>query len=215
MRTAHAIYALVDPETGRVRYVGQTSRPLGARLYHHVWDAVHHPHKNRKDAWICNLAARGLRPAIVLLERAEDWKTREKFWVAQFPDLLNCTEGGEGIVGYRHTPEARQKIAAANRLKAGKKRSPEAVENIRRGQLGRKATAETRAKMSKAKQGRTASPETKARMRATWSSPERREQCRQNAMKRWDREREESRRAMQDWLSRPESTISLSMTQTN
>ena len=212
MRAPHSIYGLADPGTGKFRYVGQTHRTLGARLYHHIWDAIHHSHKNRKDAWICNLMVRGLRPNIVLLEETSSWKTREKFWISQFPDLLNCTEGGEGIVGYRHTPEARQKIAAANKLRAGKKRTGEALANITRGNLsrrGRPQSAETIAKKVAALRGKKASPELCAKRKAMWATPERREQGRLNAQKRWDREEAEWR------ASYPESFTSLSTTQTN
>jgi hypothetical protein len=52
----HIIYALVDPRTHQVRYVGKTSKPIGERLGHHVGAARRNVKKPVYD-WI-----RGLHP---------------------------------------------------------------------------------------------------------------------------------------------------------
>lgn len=49
-------------------------------------------------------------------------RERIAFWRADGADLANLTDGGEGMSGYKQTPEAIAKVAAAHR---GMKRSPE------------------------------------------------------------------------------------------
>jgi len=78
------IYGLIDPrEPNRVRYVGQARR-AGARLAAHLSDSTH-PH-TKKDRWIAGLAAEGLYPDMVLLERTKpdaDVDLVERWWIAQ------------------------------------------------------------------------------------------------------------------------------------
>lgn len=63
----------------------------------------------------------------------------------------NHGAGGEkGGNGYRHTEEAKEKIAAANR---GKHLSVETRKKVSEARTGRRPSAETRAKLSKAKRG--------------------------------------------------------------
>ncbi len=58
------IYALCDPDTSAVRYIGQTNQPLGARLYTHMME----PHEGApKQAWLHELKQRGGQPAIKAL----------------------------------------------------------------------------------------------------------------------------------------------------
>lgn len=58
----------------------------------------------------------------------------------------NCTFGGEGSVGYRHTPTS---IVKMSKPRSGKARS-----NMSKAQMGKKASTMTRAKMSKARKGK-------------------------------------------------------------
>jgi len=77
----------------------------------------------------------------------------EKYWIKKFDTFhngLNCTEGGDGIHGYRHSEETKKKIGLANLKRKGIK-------------TGKKASKETRMKMSLAH--RNISNLTRERMR--------------------------------------------------
>lgn len=66
-RMTYTIYALVDPNTREVRYVGQTGLTVAKRLRYHLWTA-------RKDPRPVYEWMRGLRPAapiIVILQHIE------------------------------------------------------------------------------------------------------------------------------------------------
>lgn len=117
----NAIYALVDPRTGFIRYVGKTSCPLNRRLAGHINDSLRRRFQVPRFRWIGRLLNAGLRPEIVELEQCEDWQDAEQFWISYLRfvgcDLLNATAGGDGTHGHRHKPETkeRQRLAAINR----------------------------------------------------------------------------------------------------
>jgi len=67
---------------------------------------------SHKASWFKNMRDAGVTARMDLLEgfscRA-DANAAEIFWIAQFRawgfDLTNATDGGEGVVGYKYTPE--------------------------------------------------------------------------------------------------------------
>lgn len=98
------IYALLDPVSNEVRYVGYTRRTIADRLKYHVWDSTRAgPHgKTKKAKWLRGLARDKRVPGIAVLQVGRgDWSTAEQFWVAAFRqagmDLLNMTAGGTGV----------------------------------------------------------------------------------------------------------------------
>lgn len=187
------IYALVDPNTQQVRYVGKSNNPQ-VRLYRHFKEKGH-TYKNR---WLQSLRERGLTPEIRILEEApvSQWQERERYWIAfyreQGLDLANGTDGGDGVHGMRHTDEAKAKIGAAskgNQHGKGYKLTPEqkarqvaalkghAVkpdtgEKIAATKRGKPRSEETKAKMSAAFKGKPLDDERKARMRGRKHSEE-------------------------------------------
>ena len=90
------IYGLVDPETGKMRYVGKSNNPK-VRYQYHLQDKKTNPHKT---AWICGLSERGLKPELVILEETtqKQWEERERYWIKRYRDegapLVNILEGG-------------------------------------------------------------------------------------------------------------------------
>lgn len=56
----YTIYALVDPNTREVRYVGQTGLTVAKRIQYHLWTA-------RKDARPVYAWMRGLLPAVPII----------------------------------------------------------------------------------------------------------------------------------------------------
>lgn len=132
----YRIYALKDPRTNAVRYVGVTVGTIEDRSRQHISDARGTWSKTRNSAWIRSLFKSSLLPAVSLLEETDD-KLREVFWIAEYRkagvDLTNHTDGGEGTVGYRHTEEAKE---AVRRAKSGVKCSPESSRLKSEARLG-------------------------------------------------------------------------------
>lgn len=92
-----------------------------------------------------------------------DWlNDRERHWIGFFKDrgdrLTNATDGGLGILGYRHTDEAKRKIGE-HRNFLGKTHSEESREKI--GNASRKAQLD-----GGFRKGRTHSLETRIRLAA-------------------------------------------------
>jgi len=94
------IYALIDPPTGAVRYIGQTVRSLRDRLREHREDAVLDPTQGAKQQWLYGLHRAGIAPRIVELARVPylERDRAEQWWIAEYrrrgTDLLNLSPGG-------------------------------------------------------------------------------------------------------------------------
>lgn len=157
------IYALTDPETSVIRYVGKTNNP-GYRLKSHSKPVL--KPRTHRGYWVNSLLARGLQPAMVVCDTCDDEATAnelEKAWIKLFRmagvPLTNCTDGGDGMAGYKHTEESKQK----NRLASlGRECTTKAKEKLRLANLGKQHTDETKAKP----RGLHHSDETKQKMRA-------------------------------------------------
>lgn len=89
------IYALVDPRTDAIRYVGVTSQQLETRLSMHL-SSVSAGKTSPVYQWIAELRELGLRPTIKLVEETHD-RLREMYWIAFFRergmDLTNSDDG--------------------------------------------------------------------------------------------------------------------------
>lgn len=112
-----AIYALCDPDFSP-RYVGKTVRHLHERHKAHIREATRNP-RLPVHRWMRKRMDAGHRLVIWLLEYVAadaDWAARERYWIARFrsrgDDLLNLTDGGEGLAGHPKSPELRERIAA-------------------------------------------------------------------------------------------------------
>jgi len=94
------IYALRDPVSGEIRYIGKSTNPI-KRLRTHIEQS--HQKNTHKECWIIGLLNIGLKPDIEILEIVSafsDWEAREKWWIAEGRDLgwrlTNTTDGGDG-----------------------------------------------------------------------------------------------------------------------
>lgn len=135
------IYALSDPTTSEVRYVGKTIN-LRKRYLKHLNPSSKCKHCS---AWIQGLLKEGLEPNQQVLETLSPdacWEPVEQKWIAYYKaagcDLTNITAGGEGgatygRLGKKNTPEH---IKKSSRLGVSVKHTPESnkkrVEGIRR-----------------------------------------------------------------------------------
>ena len=119
------IYALTYPGTDRVRYVGKTARSPRKRHNEHIAAAIRGVPRLPVHRWIKSLYKRGSWSCMWHLERVpegEDWAARERHWIEKFRseghDLLNLTEGGEGLLGLSRPQSVREAIAAGLRTGA-------------------------------------------------------------------------------------------------
>lgn len=146
------IYALRDPRTDDIRYIGKSLNPR-ERFVQHL--------RSRRNSdcarWIQSLRCEGLEPTLEILEQTTeaDWQARERFRVADALangcDLTNADGGGWG--GRKPTERTRLKLS--------------------RSHIGKKHSAEARAKMSRARKGVPKSEAHKAFMSSrphTWGA---------------------------------------------
>jgi hypothetical protein len=112
-----SIYALLDPNTAEVRYVGKSVNPA-LRYASHIHSRLHP--RTHCGKWIRSLAIKGHRPEMVILEDSADWHEAEPFWISYFKflgaRLTNHSTGGEmGPIGYTPSHEARTKMSSSQR----------------------------------------------------------------------------------------------------
>lgn len=117
------IYALLDPNTDEVRYIGKADNPR-FRLGRHL--GQHEPRSTHKSNWIKSLTDRGQQPILKILEEIDtlSWEQAEKRWIQHYRalgcNLVNTTEGGEG--GATVTKENISEQERERRREAGRRR---------------------------------------------------------------------------------------------
>ena len=156
------IYALLDPETKEIRYIGKTDNPP-ERLKNHLNEQG----KWHRINWLKSLKKRGLKPVMRIIEEVAEginWEERERYWIAYYQsigiNLVNRTDGGdcgpdctgmhlmkspEALINLRamlaarnRTPEMRAASRKHGLARRGTTMSPEARANISRAQIGKK-----------------------------------------------------------------------------
>lgn len=109
------VYGLASSADGVIRYIGQTTKPLAIRLKQHLKEAFRQ--RNHRAHWIRALLARGDRLLVVELVENAVLNVTEQQVIAEFrargAALVNNTDGGQAFLGYKPTPEVRQKMSAA------------------------------------------------------------------------------------------------------
>jgi hypothetical protein len=164
------IYALHNGDHN-YRYIGLTTKTPEERLKGHIDTAKYDPKKNpHKSRWIVkNTNSNSL--FIEVLEYypdipLKDLHKREMVCIAKAKlegwSLLNATEGGEGTVGIKMSPEA---VEAMRERLTGRKNGPrpeEVRKRISESHMGIRPSDETRAKLSAWHSGKTLSEEHKA-----------------------------------------------------
>jgi hypothetical protein len=196
---ATTIYALIDPLTGHVRYVGKTIGKINKRLREHI-NYARNGAQTHCASWIRSVLERELRPEIIELEVTEyDWREAEQFWIANMRfigcDLTNHAIGGDGCGGYQHTEEAKQRIGAAGK---GRKPRPETIElmrkkvfteehrrNISAARKGAVISPEQREKIAASLRGRRPTEETRAKLRAKVISEDHRRKISESNKRSW------------------------------
>lgn len=172
-----SVYALLDPRTCDLRYIGMT-QDVAARVQKHIREAPR-THSARGN-WLRDLKSNGLQPISIVLDEYATRKQAsdgERYWISRAASrgiaLLNRTSGGQdGSL----SDESKAKIGAKNR---GRRPSPETrakMSAAAKARVGRTVSAETRAKISAANKGKGHGPEWCAahaeRLRGRKASPE-------------------------------------------
>lgn len=96
------IYALVDPISNQLRYVGQTRRTIKTRLRQHICEAKANRSMTHCHKWIRQLLKFGSCPEIEMLEESSSLDVDEIFWIGYWKSLgaklTNHTSGGETTI---------------------------------------------------------------------------------------------------------------------
>lgn len=145
------IYALTDPRTSAVRYIGKSVRPH-ERLANHCNERA----DTWRNRWIQKLLREGVKPGLVILEElpsSADWKAAERRWIAAAPEhgwhLTNSTSGGDGVQDLPLEIRERMRLTWL-----GRKHRPESLKKIGRASVGRTHTEAYRAYMRRIMTGR-------------------------------------------------------------
>ena len=157
------IYVLKHPYTLEIRYVGKTVRSLSKRLGNHIANAKGNKHNRHLSNWILSILKENKRPIIELIEECEYsvWQEREKFWISQYDNLINLTNGGDGCEGFTHDIKTIEKLRLINK---GRRHTEEFKKAMSRRLKGKPLPKEHVAKIAKANTGRKASEETRKRL---------------------------------------------------
>lgn len=155
------IYALKEPDTGEIRYIGKSDNPK-YRLTRHVSEAKRMlQNTDRKNNWIRSLAT---KPLLEIVDEVpcEYWQQLEiayiEFFREQGIELVNGTIGGDGTGSGEDSPSFGK--PAWNR---GIERPLEVRKKISESKTGVKQTLEHSQKCSAGRRGLKRSPETRKR----------------------------------------------------
>lgn len=161
------VYALVDPRTLSVRYIGQSSTGMD-RPREHACPSRLATKRTHTSTWIASLKKAGFGYSIAILETvgsADRLNDSETWWIsfgrALGWDLTNHAPGGGTTRGLIRSAETRAKLSAARR---GKTLSPEHRAAIGTSLTGRPVSEETKARLRARHLGRIMSPESRAKM---------------------------------------------------
>lgn len=133
MSSVAFIYALCEPGTGVIRYIGKANDPK-VRFGYHIRSSI--KFRSHLGSWLRSLAGR--RPTLLVLKEVDQasWAEEERRFIKAAKaigiDLVNGTDGGEGVVP---TDATRRKMGEWQK---GKTKSAEHREKIRATLIGRK-----------------------------------------------------------------------------
>lgn len=185
------IYALVDPETQEIRYIGKANNPR-KRFNKHLRQTD----DTYKQRWIHGLQSRNLKPLMQIIEEipVDLWQERERYWIdfyrAQGCHLTNTAPGGQAggmspegrarlvalNTGKKHAPETMAKMQAIADTRRGIKRPPEVGAKVSAARTGKKRkpfSEEWRRNIGESARGRKHSPKSIEKMslsRKRWHS---------------------------------------------
>lgn len=176
------IYIITNTVNDKV-YIGQVgkgkNKTFMKRFDEHIWALNNNRHCNKhlQRAW--NKYGEDSFTFDILEECSKDkLDEREKYWIDYYNSYkngYNCTLGGDGVSGYKHTEERKQKISKAVRgenhplygkhlSKEHKRKMSESLKSENNTWRGRHHSEETKQKMSESQKGKSKSKEHKQKL---------------------------------------------------
>ena len=140
MEVYGVVYTIIDG-TNDFEYIGQTTKTVEKRFKEHMKS----PYRIGKA-----IRAHGAENFVIAILKVCYSKAELDFWEKHFiksrdtmvPNGYNCTEGGEGVSGWKHTEETKAQIAASlsgeNHPSFGKPFSDEHCKKLALKKLGNK-----------------------------------------------------------------------------
>ncbi len=178
-KTENVIYALLEPKTNEIRYIGK-AKNLELRLRKHAQSSKlkENTHKNN---WIKSLLKSGEKFIVVVIDSAltnDELNKKEVKWISYYKTigcrLTNATNGGDGGKLSQESISKMKETKKKNPQKPywiGKKFEKEHCENLSKSKKGYVTNDETKEKLSKSHKGlntwskdRKLSEETKIKM---------------------------------------------------
>lgn len=160
------IYALCEPGTRTIRYIGKTNNPKKRFKEHVNWSSRATTYLGR---WLGSLKS---PPEMITIREVDTNGCQEEIKYIDLGRrlglaLVNATNGGEGTLGFYPSKETREKLSAARK---GRRLSEETKIKMGESKRGKPRSLETRAKISASKRGVSYgyihSPETRAKISA-------------------------------------------------
>lgn len=184
MKTFH-IYALCEPGTGEVRYIGATHNPV-QRMYNH-WRLSnsnnHNGWKSPSVLWLEALKQLKTKPTMQILEVVpeDQWREAERKWIAfyreQGANLTNISPGGDSV-----SEETLQKRRGnPNKRSVSEQARKKQSESMKK----RYQDPEVRRAVSETTRKQWANPEMRATLVEALNRPEVRERFHESASKAW------------------------------
>lgn len=139
------IYALCEPETGKIRYVGKSNTPK-TRLGTHLSGSS--KHRSHLGHWLKLLVSLGKKPIVEIIDEVPNtqWEFWEREYIRVFRalgmDLVNTTEGGEAppiLYGERHPLFGKGGLVGVKNPMFGKPRTEEVKAKLRAALTGDKS----------------------------------------------------------------------------
>lgn len=141
MSSTTFIYALCEPGSRKIRYIGKADCPE-LRLKEHLRTSL--KLKTYLGNWLRRVVKSGKIPNLITLKKVSErsWKTEECRYIAAARmlkiALVNATDGGEGVT---MTSETRKKISAANKGRSHSAAHRLAIRAAKLGKRGRTGSA--------------------------------------------------------------------------
>lgn len=163
------IYALCEPGTRTVRYIGKADN-VTRRFKKHLKSSI--DNDNHLGAWLRMLRSRGEIPNLVVLSEVlfETWKEEEIRYISAAKmlgmDLTNAVAGGGGCLS--PSPETIRRMSESH---IGKSLPAEQRAKISAALIGHSVSLETRAKIARYHTGRSPSEATRAKISNAASNP--------------------------------------------